>query len=207
MFNRRGVFYFFLLITVLSSHVIRHSLFKKIICYDFGHAEWHGGSELPKQGPNAWPLRGEAQRANHWAAGAVPDMPPMFVMVCFQLSRQHGVTMPYVHIFVYLSCSNEGSIPPIRSAGRPKQMCHDLGAYSIDEVSVRKVTVCRMDGREVGPWGDRDSCAVHPGVGGGRVGAAPPQGSGLGPPGSAPDAVRSPEGPALKARIVGGGSS
>ena len=78
------------------------------------------------------PPSGGAQSANRWAAGAVPDMPPLFVMVCFQLSRQHGVTMPCVHIFVYLSCSDQGSILPIRLAGRPKQMCHDLGAYSID---------------------------------------------------------------------------
>lgn len=119
------------------------------------------------------PPSGGARSANRWAAGAVPDTPPLCVMVCFQLSHQHGVTMPSVHIFVYLGCSNEGSILPIRLAGRPKQTCHDLGAYSIDEVSVRKVAVCLMDGGGEGRWGDRDGCAVHPGGGGGRVGAAP----------------------------------
>ena len=66
-----------------------------------------------------------------------------------------------------------------------------------------------MDGREVGPWGDRNSGAVHPGVGGGRVGAAPPPGVWPWPPNPDWPGTQSGDqrGPALKVRIVGGGSS
>ena len=116
------------------------------------------------------------------------------------------MTVPSVHIFVYLGCSNEGSILPIGLAGRPKQTCHDLGAYSIDEVSVRKVAVCLTDGRGVGRWGDRDEAAPFArGAGGERRGRGRPQGSGLGPRTSR-GANRRAEGPALKVHIVAGGS-
>ena len=134
-------------------------------------------------------------------------MPPLYVMVCFQLSHQHGVTVPSVHIFVYLGCSNEGSILPIGLAGRPKQTCHDLGAYSIDEVSVRKVTVCLTDGRGVGRWGDRDEAAPFArGASGERRGRGHPQGSGLGCLDQPGPQTGEQRGPALKVRIMARGS-
>ena len=145
-----------MLITVLSSHLIGHSFFKKFSCYYFGMLSGMEDVSSPSRAQTQSPLWGQHRVLT---ARAVPDTPPLCVMVCFQLSHQHGVTVPSVHIFVYLDCSDEGSILPIGLAGRPKQTCHDLGAYSIDEVSVRKVAVCLMDGGGVGRWGDRDEAA------------------------------------------------